>query len=174
MELREHAEELALECIKRPDSFALWHDDDREWFKPGAWGFSPIGTHRDADTLTRSNWTVITTSLLQRYPSSFEVIHTSHWAVGWYDHLAVDTSDGAAMEALAKWCCALSAYPVANEEHWSELEFAEACAYWTRMSVSDRVDALQRSGSSCSVFVARRDSLPCDDNGGLQQYLNSP
>lgn len=165
-------ETLRANTLTRPSSFAMFdRRESRRWFEPNGWGFSPIGTHRDADTLTRSNWQVITKDLLARFPDAFEVFHTSHWAVGWYDHLAVDTSDDAAMRALAEWLDKLDGYPVANEDHWSELEWIEACEYWERMSVADRVDAIQHSGSDASIFAARRAKLPQENNGGLWEYL---
>lgn len=172
MNIKEHAKLLAAAAIKRPGSFAMFDKLGRVWFEPGAWGFSPIGTHRDADTLTRSNWEVITKDLLARFPDSFLVFHTSHCLVGRYDHLAVNTGDESAMIALAEWAHKLDGYPVANEDHWSELEWSEACEYWERMSVADRVDAIQRSGCRDSIFAARRPELPSDDSGGLLAYLN--
>jgi hypothetical protein len=137
MEIADYLPELRKQCLARPDSFAMFDKRGREWFEPGAWGFSPVGTHRDADTVTRSNWEVITRDVLAQYPDSFLVFRTSHWAVGWYDHLAVDTSNESAMLLLAEWCCALADYPVADESHWSELEFNEACDYWAQQYLSD-------------------------------------
>jgi hypothetical protein len=172
MNIHDHIPELRAACLERPDSFAMFDKRGRAWFEPGGWGFSPIGTHRGADTLTRSNWQVITKDLLARFPAAFEVYHTSHWAVGWYDHLAVDTSNDGAMAALAEWTLALADYPCADESHWSELEWNEAHEYWERMSVADRLDAIEHSGARCSRFAARRDTLPSDDSGGLLQWLN--
>lgn len=172
MEAREFVSELRKQCVQRPSSFAMFDKLDREWFCEGGWGFTPIGTHRDADTLTRSNWEVIKDDLLERFPDAFIVFHTSHCLVGWYDHLAVDTSNDAAMEALAEWTRALESYPVASDEHWSELEWNEACEYWERASVRDRAELIKSSGARCSIFAARRAELPEDDSGSLMQHIN--
>jgi hypothetical protein len=68
---------------------------------------------------------------------------------------------------------ALADYPVADESHWSELEFSEACDYWASMSVRDRLEAIEHSHCrGVSIFAARRAELPSDDTGALQQYLN--
>lgn len=169
-EYRDMVPELIEQCLTRPRSFAMF-DDSREWFRPGGWGFSPIGTHRDAGTLERSNWIVVSGYLLGRFPECFAVIPTSHWAVGWFDHLAVDTSNEPAMLALAEWVANLADYPVADESHWSELEFTEACDAWENMSVAERVDMIQRHCRGASIFAARRDELPNDDSGDLIRCL---
>jgi hypothetical protein len=119
-------EELIAGIITKPSDFAFYGEGEGEtWFAPGGWGFTPIETHRDADTITRSNWTAITSDLLERFPDSFQLHHTSHWAVGWYDHLAVNTADTAAVEALAEWLDKLEGYPVADEEELSRIEDEE-------------------------------------------------
>lgn len=171
MHIQDHVDDLREQCLKRPDSFAMF-DRSRPWFQPSGWGFTPLGTHRDADTLTRSNWEVITKDLLARFPDAFDVVKTSHWAVGWFDHLAVDTSNDEAMEALAERVCSLAEYPIADESHLSDLEFNEACEVWNGLSVADRVDAIHRSHCrGVNVFSARRDEMPSGDCGALQQYL---
>lgn len=74
---------------------------------------APVTTNRDADSLTRSNWDVVT----------------------------------------------------------ADLESREADEFWASSSVADRVDMIQRSGSSVSVFSARRAEVPHDDDGRLYEYL---
>jgi hypothetical protein len=47
------------------------------------------------------------------------------------------------------------------------------CDYWAGMSVRDRLEAIERSHCrGVSMFAARREELPSDDTGALQQYLN--
>lgn len=120
--------ELIASITTKPKDFGFWGDDENEvWWQPGGWGFTPIGTHRDADSVTQSNWQVITEDLIERFPDSFKTYHTNHWAVGWYDHLAVNTSDLAAVEALNQWLEKLKGYPVADEDNLGEIEYEEIC-----------------------------------------------
>lgn len=133
-------EEFCEHARKRPDSFAYYGELDMF----GTWGFAPFGTHRDANLLEESNWETISEDLCARFPDSFEVVHTSHWLVGWYDHLAVRLSDHAAVDACIAWAEKLENYPVADEDDWSQRESEQAQeAYdnWARYDVGRMVVA---------------------------------
>jgi len=126
---------LALQSLIHPPNFAYYgdlHEDD-------GWGRA-FGSHRDSNALDRSNWEVITTNLLERFPEDFEIEGSSHWAVGWVVTLRVrvlvDPTKGIvhtnltdAFRAVAEWKEALDTHCAADEEHWSELEYDEAITY---------------------------------------------
>lgn len=129
-----------------------------------------LGKHRDSDSITRSNFTVG----LDRLGGESEtvmVVRESHWAVGWVEWIAIHESD---LDAIAKadaMAGKITDYPVLNEEHWSDLELSEACDYWASLSVRERIELCQEHG--LSVFAARHDYLPQDDNGSLLDALRS-
>jgi len=123
-------EEYRKEVVKMPPDFGMASDPEKEWFTDGGWGFSGISVHRDSDALSRSNWTVISKDMLERFPDSFDKIHCGHWAVGWIDHLAVDSSDEKAIDALLEWESKLEDYPVADEEHFSCTEIDDENETW--------------------------------------------
>jgi len=50
-------------------------------------------------------------------------------AVGWVEWIAIHESDAAALAIANKISDALEDYPVVNEDHWSQLEWDEACDY---------------------------------------------
>lgn len=89
-----------------------------------------IGTNRDADCLTRSNWEVITKDVT-RYndQGGCEILRFGHWACGWFEILIVEPNTPRARLA-EKWLAALEVYPVADEYHFSDLEYIEACEVW--------------------------------------------
>lgn len=174
------------------------HLAETAWRHPKNYGgFSPDGDyviatqHRDSDALARSNWSVLAADLGAEaytyiranhwsddstdYEDRPTVYHwrASHWAVGWVEYLMVraDAPEDVLTNA-GEWLSALADYPVADDDHFSELEFTEACAYWANCSVADRLDAIKRSDCrGVSRFAARRDSIPSDDNGALLHYL---
>ena len=131
--------------------------------------FEVYGIHRDSDALDRSNMLV----LEERYGSEPGVFITraSHWAVGWVDTLRVDPREASedTVRGLDDALARIAEYPALSEDHWSQLEWDEACAYWERMSIADRVHACQRAW--VSIFAARRDTLPEDSSGYLFEYL---
>jgi hypothetical protein len=89
--------------------------------------------------------------------------------VGWVEWIAIHESDSQALEKANEIMRRLDGYPVVNEDHWSELEWNEACEYWERLSVRDRAEYCQRAG--LSIFAARRDYMPSDDSGMLMELL---
>lgn len=154
-----------------------------QWETPSSYaGFDPVGdvlvlsVHRDSDALARSNWAVGGTLLRDAAaaagePESVYDWRASHWAVGWVDYLMVKRdAPESVLEAAAEILDSLSDYPVLSDDHWSDLEWSEACDYWASLSVRDRCHMIRDSGSSASLFAARRDSIP-DDNGAVLEAL---
>ncbi len=127
-----------------------------------------LAQHRDSDALTRSNFEVGLRELGGESETVF-IVRERHWAVGWVEWIAIHKSDEAAIQAADEMLCAIEDYPVLSDEHFSELEYNEACEYWERMRVSDRLEYCQRAG--VSIFAARRDYLPTDDTGYLLELL---
>ena len=114
-----------------------WRDTvDSYWEGPSdgsdksAWAMT-ISKHRDSGLLDESNYEVISADMKKRFPDDVEDVRFSHWAVGWVDHLFVRIRDanGAftpAFEAIVEWEQELADYPVADEEHYSDLEHETA------------------------------------------------
>ncbi len=131
---------------------------------------SGIGQHRDSDALTRSNFRCMLKALGGE-SDTVHVVRESHWAVGWVEWIAIHESDDAALRTADEIADKLEAYPVVDEDDWSMLEYDEACDYWECMSVRERADYCERAG--ISIFAARRDYLPQDDNGALYELLTA-
>ena len=89
----------------------------------------------------------------------------------------IHKSDTEALKVAEEWCCTLAQYPVANDEHYSELQWTEAAEYWERMSIKERLNVLEqtvnRRENRVSIFATRRDELPDDDDGSLFEYLTA-
>jgi hypothetical protein len=151
-------------------------DSNRNYAGPdlSALYVAPVGTNRDADTLTRSNWAVVSADILASATHEETAIHRfGHWACGWYELLLIHADDAPALRCADEWACALADYPVASDDAFSELEYTEAADYWASLSVADRVQIIRERHARCSIFAARRDDLPSDDSGALLEYLAS-
>jgi len=163
-----------------------------KWEHPSDYGgFSPDGDFlvysrtRDSDCLDNSNYECILADLeklAETFPEPPENdtdsgeegwvydFRASHWAVGWVETILVrKDAPEAIQKAVYETLGALSDYPVYNETHFSELEWSEASDYWASMDVSDRVDLCRDNG--CSIFAARSDCIPADDDGSLYESL---
>lgn len=151
-----------------PENIARWTVPDdyagAEW--PDYFVF--LGQHRDSDSLSRSNFTR-GLEIIGGESDTVRVIREGHWAVGWVEWIAIHESDAAALREADEIAAALADYPVVDEMHWSELEYDEACDFWSRMSVRERMEYCRDAG--ISMFAARRDDLPADDNGTLFDAL---
>jgi hypothetical protein len=103
------------------DGFAT----DHEW---RGVGIGPVGRHRDSDALARSNFEVVFEDLSTRFPSRVATVDFGHWGVGWVEEIAYDVGedcDTDVVAAVQDWRDALADYPVASDEHYSELEMQE-------------------------------------------------
>jgi hypothetical protein len=132
-------EELKAGMLKRPKDFAYYGELDLS-----VWGFAPFGMHRDSDLLTQSNFAFVVRELRRVSGKSVEVMHTSHWAVGWYDHVMVRTTAPKTMEKLLELYERHDNYPVLDEEDLWEREREQADgAYetWAKWDVGKLVEA---------------------------------
>ncbi len=76
--------DAARESLERPADFIYYgsfHEED-------GWGRA-FAQHRDSDVLDRSNWQVISTDLLTRFPDDVHIESANHWAVGWIETLRI-------------------------------------------------------------------------------------
>lgn len=106
----------------RPDEIA----DDNEWCGVG---IGPVGQTRDSEALDRSNFQTISEDLQERYPDEIEIMRFGHWACGWIEEIAYNVGNADLRNAVQAWRDKLDNYPVANEEHYSELEYDELQDY---------------------------------------------
>ncbi len=128
-----------------------------------------LSQHRDSDALTRSNFTC-GLARLGGESDTVRVVRERHWAVGWVEWIAVHESDTAACQKADDILSKLDAYPVMDEDHFSELEWSEAVDYWRSLTVRERADICRDAG--VSIFAARRADLPQDDTGAILERLS--
>lgn len=133
----------------------------------GEWLVLPCSRNRDSDCLAESNFACALKELGNE-SDDVQVHRFGHWACGWYELILV-RPDTAAASTAEEIEASLADYPVLSDDHYSELEYSEACRNWERMSVSDRVHACQKY--RVSVFAARRDEMPESPTGELTGYL---
>ncbi len=138
----------SLEAWQEQPDFAYFGD-----LESPPWGVvGGIGQHRDSDALERSNFEVISEDLLERFPESVQIERSSHWAVGWVESMRLDTSDEKATLAAMDWHERLESYPVADEEHWSNLEREEDEEYYQNGGREDAIDILEKSEDFGEIF----------------------
>ncbi len=129
--------DAAHESLERPKDFAYWgsfHEED-------GWGRA-FAQHRDSDALDRSNWQVISKDLLTRFPDDVHIESANHWAVGWIETLRIrvlinpmaeepftENNITQCFEAVCEWENCLANYPIADESHFTELEYKEFYEY---------------------------------------------
>jgi len=163
------------------------------WETPSDYaGYDPVGhilvasQHRDSDALTRSNYRVAMRRLLEaagleQLPGDGDEDESapvydwraSHWAVGWVDYLMVRPDAPEAVRAEAQAIAdELADYPILDEDDYSGLEYDEVAEYWASCSVRHRAETIRDSGSTASLFAARRAELPEEDcDSSLYDYL---
>jgi hypothetical protein len=140
-----------------PHTLKRWELPDSYFGAEWSDYFVSVGQHRDSDSLSRSNFEC-TLRELGGESETVQVVREGHWAVGWIEWIAIHESDCTALRIADDISAALTDYPVLNEDHWSELQWDEACEYWQGLRVRDRIDYCQRAG--LSIFAARHDDMP--------------
>ena len=79
--------------------------------------------YRDSGTLERSNFSNALEELGGENSPNVIIARSSHWAVGWVEHLLIHKEDKKHIEEAEKIIALLEDYPVLNEGHFSELEW---------------------------------------------------
>lgn len=154
MKTLEHLENLrSIQRWTLPDSYM-----GAEW--PEYFVF--LGRSRDSSALERSNFEC-GLKALGGESDSVLVVRERHWAVGWVEWIAIHEDNAEAILAADEILSALSDYPVLDESHFSELEWAEAENYWQQLPIRYRVELCAEAG--VSIFAARRDYIPSEDSG---------
>jgi hypothetical protein len=97
------------------------------------------------------------------------VVRESHWAVGWVEWIAINEADADALAKADEQCGRLECYPVLDEDDFCRREFEAQCEVWENAGLQGRIDKCQRAG--ISIFAARRQELPQEDNGALGELL---
>ena len=151
-----------LERWTRPDSFLAM---DSGWqYSPECFVF--LGRHRDSDIITESNFNVAL-ERLGGESDTVKVVRESHWAVGWVEWIAIHESDNEALELARDMVDSLNDYPILNESDFSGREWDAAHEYWESLDLSERVDLCR--DSAISIFAARCESIPPQDNGPIYE-----
>jgi len=127
-----------------------------------------LGQHRDSGTLSESNFAV-GLKALGGESDTVKVIREGHWGVGWVEWISIAQRDTKALQLASAMLDELEVYPVLCDEHHSELELTYAANQWESYSVRERASLCREAG--ISKFAARRDCVPSDDQGYIQQYL---
>jgi hypothetical protein len=120
-----------MQTIKAAHSYSACYLGER-----GDWLILATVT-RDSGALDRSNWQVISGDMDKRFGDSVAVERSSHWACGWVDYLIIDPADGEAVKAAQGWLDTLASYPVADDEHFMQLEHDEAMEYCSQVPYAD-------------------------------------
>lgn len=146
-------------------------------YSGGSWPqwFVFLSQNRDSDALERSNFTCALASVQRCSTATVHrlrpvTVRENHFAVGWVEWVGIHSTDAGALAEAERLADKLDDYPVVNEDHWSELEYGEACDAWERASVAERVELIQGAGYG-SIFQARRADFPRDDNGYISNRL---
>lgn len=121
------------------DNAGLGCDDRQSWL------VAPVGLNRDSGPLERSNWRVVLADLGGE-GIDVEVHRFGHWACGWFEVILVRPDTAAAVSA-EEWEGALSDYPVASDEDFSNEEQQEADAVWSAMGQSERLAYMRKHAS---------------------------
>jgi hypothetical protein len=127
-----------------------------------------VGQSRDSDCLEQSNFAVMLEALGGE-TETVVVVRESHWAVGWVEWIAIHQSDEQALRVADVQCERLANYPILDEDDFSRREFEAQCEAWENAGLQGRMEYCRRA--RISIFAARRESLPQDDNGRLGELL---
>lgn len=117
-----------------------------------------------SDILTESNWDAAL-KLLGGESEDCVVHRFGHWACGWWEALCVTENLKAKGEEIEK---RIDIYPVLDEVDFSNREMESAEETWKWMSVAERVKLCQEA--RVSVFAARHEYMPHDDNGYIFEH----
>lgn len=87
----------------------------------------------------------LSTDLEHEEMPSVQTVRESHWAVGWVEWIAIHESNKLAIAEAEAMQEEMEGYPVLDETHWSEMEFAEYLEAWKDSGHSYFIKELERA-----------------------------
>lgn len=93
------------------------------------WLVAPVTRSRDSDPLTESNFKAFLKALGGE-SDTVQVCRFGHWACGWFEIVILDPADKLRVAEAEAMADALEAYPVLDDEDFSERESAAAEQVW--------------------------------------------
>ncbi|MGI8636635.1 MAG: hypothetical protein ACR2KZ_14660 [Segetibacter sp.] len=126
-----NVEEEALLHLQRPSHF-MWFGDDEMFV---TWGLTSLYRRINGgseELINQSNLDVIFADLNTRFPECVRLESISHDVAGPLEQMSIQVLDvaggkpTAAFAAYCEWTSKLEDYPLANEDHLSELEYEDA------------------------------------------------
>jgi hypothetical protein len=86
------------------------------------------------------------------------IVRFRHWACGWIEYLMLnENAPHTLFQTAIKITKELDAYPILNEQLYSEAQFFSMQGYWENLSMKERIDHCK--DAEISIFAARH-SLP--------------
>lgn len=118
----EQIEALMTTCTERPPAFGYSGSIEGMF---DTWGIGPVVETPQASVLDKSNREVLEREA-RKAGVRFHITHTNYWACGWVDHFSfqVKTTKGKptkSLQWLNDWIADLAEYPIADDDHYSEL-----------------------------------------------------
>ena len=121
--------------------------------------FVLLGRNRDSDILTESNWDCAL-ELLGGEGENVEIHRFGHWVCGWLEYLCVreNTKEFKVAQEIES---EIEAYPILNEDHFSEKESEEADRIWADCyDGGERVEYMRKNPDQFD-FMFFSDMLAC-------------
>jgi hypothetical protein len=141
----------------------------RKWDHPTPWdcsvnfigekphGYSVYSRNRDSTILDNTNFE----EFLKRLGGESEwvaIVRHRHWACSWIEYLMLkEDAPHTLIEIAIQTTKELDAYPILNEELYSEAQFNSMQTFWDNLSIEGRIDYCKEAGIS---ILAARHSLP--------------
>ena len=133
----------------------------------GEWLVAPVIRTRDSGPFEESNFDAALI-LLGGESDTVEVHRFGHWGPGWFEIILVAPGSPQA-DTAREIESRLEEYPLLDEDDFSSREYDVAAETWLHINLQERIDICAKY--RCSIFAARRDEIPQDDNGSLYEYL---
>lgn len=159
---------------------AIEHSETQKWEHPESYaGFNPVGDYvvytrnRDSTILENCNYELIFDELKKLctddWPENPDIesgkenyvydFRAGHWAIGWVEYLLVRQDAPDNIKQLAgEIVCALSYYPIYDDEYYSYRRDEEITEYWDKIGLREKIDWCKES--DISIFSARSDDIP--------------
>ena len=110
--------------------------DQQDWYVGPSRG-------RGSDPLGESNF-ITALERLGGESVHVQVHHFGHWFEGWIEFILVDNTHEKSVETLRQMEKDMEEYPVLDEHHHSELEYAEMLTAWAAITQEEREDLCKK------------------------------